>query len=69
MAIENKGIHTVTIVWDTFEKAARATARMKGLPDAKFVVTPCRKPADTPDDQRAKARAAVAEIVRQLLAT
>ena len=68
VAIEKKGIHTVTIVWDTFENAARATARMKGLPEAKFVVTPSRKPTDTLDDQRAKARAAVAEIVRQLLA-
>ena len=61
------GIHTVTIVWDTFEKAAKATARIKGLPDAKFVVTPSRKGADTLDDQRAKARAAVSEVVRQLL--
>lgn len=63
------GIHTVTIVWDTFEKAAKATARMKGVPDAKFVVTPSRKAADTLEDQRAKARAAVSEIVQQLLSS
>jgi hypothetical protein len=68
VALEKKGIHTVTIVWDTFEKAAKATARMKGVPDAKFVVTPSRKGADTLDDQRAKARAAVVEIVKLLLA-
>jgi hypothetical protein len=40
VALEQKGIHTVTVVWDTFEKAARGTARIKGMPGAKFVVTP-----------------------------
>ncbi|HSW20645.1 MAG TPA: hypothetical protein VLJ86_25705 [Ramlibacter sp.] len=68
VSLEKKGIHTVTIVWDTFERAAKATARMKGVPDAKFVVTPARKGGDTLDDQRDRARVAVAEIVRQLLA-
>ena len=67
-ALEKKGIHTVTIVWDTFEKAARIAARVKGVPDIKLVVTPHRKGAETADDQRAKARDAVPEIVKQLLA-
>jgi hypothetical protein len=69
VALEQKGIHTVTVVWDTFEKAARGTARIKGMPGAKFVVTPSRKAAETDEDQRAKARGAVAEIVKQLLAS
>ncbi len=59
----------MTIVWDTFERAARATARMKGLPQARFVVTRGRRGADTEEDQRAKARAAAAEIAAQLLAS
>jgi hypothetical protein len=67
VALEKSGIRTVTIVWDTFERAARATARIKGLPGAKFVVTPGRRGAEGVEDQRAKARAAVAEVVRQLL--
>jgi len=65
--LERKGIHTVTIVWDTFEKAAKATARVQGVPGAKLVVTPNRRGADTAEVQRAKARAAVPEIVRLLL--
>lgn len=69
VTLEKMGIHTVTIVWDTFEKAARSTARMMGVPDAKFVVTPSRKGADSVEDQRTKAKAAVPEIVKQLLAT
>ena len=67
-ALEKKGIHTVTIVWDTFEKAARIAARVQGVPDIKLVVTPHRKGSETGDDQRQKARLAVPEIVKQLLA-
>ena len=68
VALEKKGIHTVTIAWDTFEKAAQIAARVQGLPDIKLVITPYRKGSDTLEDQRAKARAAVPEIARLLLA-
>ena len=67
-ALEKRGTHTVTIVWDTFEKAARIAARVKGVPDIKFVVTPSRKGGETDEDQRSKARIAVPEIVKLLLA-
>ncbi len=67
--MEKKGIHTVTIVWDTFERAARMHARMHGVPDVKLVITPHRTGSQSDEDQRAKARAAVPEIVRHLLAT
>ena len=67
-ALEKKGIHTVTIVWDTFEKAAKIAARVQGVPDIKLVITPNRKGSDTEEDQRAKARIAVPEIVKHLLA-
>ena len=66
-ALEKKGIHTVTIVWDTFEKAARGAARIHGVPDIKFAVIPSRQGSDTGDDQRGKAKAAVSEIVQMLL--
>lgn len=58
----------VTIVWDTFEKAARSAARIQGSPDIRFVVIPSRRGTDTADDQRAKARVAAEEIVRLLVA-
>ncbi|HSV83063.1 MAG TPA: hypothetical protein VLK85_28020 [Ramlibacter sp.] len=67
VALEKKGIHTVTIVWDTFEKAARTAARLQGTPDIAFAVIPSRQGKDTAEHQRAKARAATGEIVRLLL--
>jgi hypothetical protein len=67
-ALEKQGIHTVTIVWDSFEKAARIAARVQGVPNLKLVITPNRKGSETEEDQRDKARIAVPEIVRQLLA-
>ena len=66
-ALEKRGIHTVTIVWDTFEKAARIAARVQGVPDIKLVITPNRKGTDTAEDQKAKARAAMPEIAKALL--
>jgi len=66
-ALERKGIHTVTIVWDSFEKAARIAARVQGVPNIALVITPQRKGNDTADDQRAKARTAMPEIAKKLL--
>ena len=57
----------MTIVWDSFEKAARIAARVQGVPNIKLVVTPSRKGSDTVEDQRAKARLATPEIAKQLL--
>lgn len=67
-ALEKKGVPTVTIVWDTFERAARVAAQVRGVPNAKFAITPHRTGMDTPETQRAKARAALPDIVSQLLA-
>ena len=66
-ALEKLGVHTVTIVWDTFEKAARIAARVQGVPKLALVVTPHRKGSDSAEDQKAKARTAMPEIVRVLL--
>lgn len=65
--LEKKGIHTVTIVWDTFEKAARTAARVQGVPDLKLVVIPHRTGGQTAGDQRAKADAVVPRIAELLL--
>jgi hypothetical protein len=67
VALERKGIHTVTIVWDTFEKAARTAARARGFPQLELVVIPFRKGDDTAETQRAKARDALPRIAAKLL--
>lgn len=66
-ALEKRGIHTVTIVWDNFENAARMQARLQNVPDLALVVIPHRKGGETADDQRRKAEAALAGVVAGLL--
>ena len=65
-ALEKKGVHTVTIAWDTFEKAARIAARVQKVPNLGLAIIPHRKGSDTEEDQRAKARAVAPEVVRML---
>ncbi|MES2999559.1 MAG: hypothetical protein V4787_02630 [Pseudomonadota bacterium] len=57
----------MTIVWNTFEKAALAGARARRMPDIQLAVIPSRKGDDTDEDQRVKARDAVPGLVKQLL--
>lgn len=66
-SLEKRGIHTVTIVWDNFENAARMQARLQNVPDLALVVIPHRKGGETADDQRRKAEAALPQIVAGLL--
>ncbi len=66
-ALEKRGIHTVTIVWDNFATAARMQARLQNVPDLALVVIPHRKGGETAEDQRRKAEAALADIVAGLL--
>ena len=66
-ALEKRGIHTVTIVWDNFEAAARTQARLQDVPDLGLVVIPHRKGGETADDQRCKADAALPAIITALV--
>jgi hypothetical protein len=66
-ALEKRGIHTVTIVWDNFETAARTQARLQDMPDLALVVIPHRKGGETVDDQRKKAEAALGAVVESLV--
>jgi len=66
-ALEKRGVHTVTIVWDNFETAARTQARLQGLADLGMVVVPHRKGGETDDDQRAKAEDALPAIIASLI--
>ncbi|HMN79081.1 MAG TPA: hypothetical protein PKA20_04030 [Burkholderiaceae bacterium] len=65
--MEKRGVHTVTIAWDTFEKAARTAARVQGVPKIELAIIPHRKGGETADDQRRKAEDILPEIVRKLL--
>jgi len=66
-SLEKRGIHTVTIVWDNFETAARTQARLQGVPGLELVVIPHRKGGETADDQRRKAEAALGEVLTKLV--
>ncbi len=66
-ALEKKGIHTVTIVWDNFENAARTQARIQDVADLALVVIPHRKGGESADDQRHKAEAALPDVVAKLV--
>jgi hypothetical protein len=66
-ALEKKGLHTVTIVWDNFENAARMQARLQSVPDLELLVVPHRKGGETADDQRRKAADALPALVAKLV--
>ncbi len=66
VALERRGIHTVTIVWDNFEVAARTQARLQEMPDLELAVIPHRKGGETADDQRRKAEALLPALVARL---
>jgi hypothetical protein len=66
-SLEKRGIHTVTIVWDNFESAARTQARLQTVPDLGLVVIPHRKGGETAEDQRRKAEGALGAIVEGLV--
>ena len=67
VALEKKGIHTVTIVWDNFLNAARTQAALQQLDDLALAVVPHRKGGETADDQRRKAEAALPDVVAKLV--
>ena len=66
-ALEKRGVHTVTIVWDTFEKAARVQARVQGVPNIELAVIPHGTGGQSADEHRAKAEAALPDIVSRLI--
>jgi hypothetical protein len=67
VALEQRGLHTVTIVWDNFEAAARTQARLQQMPGLELAVVPHRKGGETADDQRRKAEALLPELLAKLL--
>ena len=66
-ALEKRGIHTVTIVWDNFEEAALTQARLQKLPALELAVVPHRCGGETADDQRRKAEAVLPALLAKLI--
>jgi hypothetical protein len=65
-ALEKKGIHTVTVVWDNFENAARTQARLPDVTDLELVVVPYRKGGETDDQRRKALPAVIAKLVEPI---
>ena len=66
-ALEKRGIHTVTIVWDNFQNAAVMQARLQDCADLALALIPHRKGGETADVQRRNAENALPSIVSQLV--
>jgi hypothetical protein len=68
VALEARGIPTVTFVTEVFERPARAQARQAGLPDLKIIVAPHRFGWQEPEEVRNIALRLVPELVDGLVA-
>jgi hypothetical protein len=67
VGLEQRGLHTVTIVWDNFEEAALTQARLQKLPGLALAVVPHRRGGETADDQRRKAEAVLPALLAKLI--
>jgi hypothetical protein len=61
--LRKRGIDTVAIVWDEFEKAARAMAALQGVPNLSIFVIAPLAPGEDDDDQRRKGASCVPDLV------
>ena len=58
-----RGLPSVAVVWDIFERAARAMASLQGVPDLSIVVVPQVVVGETEIDQREKGAKAAQHIL------
>jgi len=68
IALERRGIPAAVICTDAFERMGRATAAVAGLADYRFLMVPHPVGRLSPEQLRARAEAALPEIVTQLTA-
>jgi hypothetical protein len=61
--LRRRGIDTIAIVWEGFEKAARAQAKLHGVRDLPIFVVPQLAPGEDDENQRDKARNCIDELV------
>jgi len=66
IALERRGIPAAVICTDAFERMARATAAVAGLPDYPFLMVPHPVGRLSPEQLRARAAAALRDVVRLL---
>ncbi|MFH1484614.1 MAG: hypothetical protein ABIH46_00945 [Chloroflexota bacterium] len=66
VALERKGIPTVTLSHHTFVAASRAQAKVLGLPSLAIVPVPQPMPGEGPDDERKKAQNVLDELIKAL---
>ena len=64
--LETMGVPTVTFVVPAFLEAARAHARMRGIPDLRFVVIPNDYMSETDEQIAAKIEVVFYEVVEDL---
>jgi hypothetical protein len=69
VALEQRGIPTVTFVTEPFVGAARAVARSLGLPDLVLVVIPHDYLVEDDDALRARLEPVFTEVVTGVVAT
>jgi len=61
--LRKRGIDTVAIVWDVFEEAAHAMAKLQGVADLPILVIPHMATGEDDDDQRRKAEGCLPDLV------
>jgi hypothetical protein len=61
--LRKHGLPTVALVWDIFERAAKAMASLQGVPDLPIVVVPQVLVGETDAHQRAKGTGAAAHVL------
>ena len=64
--LARQGTPTATIVWDTFEKAARTQLKLHGVTDLRMLVIPHQEPGATETDVRRRAELDAPQIVALL---
>jgi len=69
VALEQRGIPTVTVVTKIFERAARAQAVLAGMPDLAIVVIPDKVNWQTDEELGAIADELLPQLVENLLSS
>ena len=65
--IERRGIPTITICHDKFEKAAKLHAKIMGLPEVPLLIEPIPKGGSITFDTKELAKAHIDEVLRALV--
>ena len=67
LTFEERGIPSGVICTEPFERTAKSIARIKGIPDARFVVIPHPLGSRTPEEVKELAKAALPQTIEILM--